>query len=70
MEVDFVLDFKRQVIPVECKYAHAPERRHATHLQRFLALENKAPFGIVIYRGEFRYDAPSRLYYFPAWGLV
>lgn len=70
VEIDFILDFKRQVIPVECKYASQPDHRHTAHLRRFLTLEKKAPFGVVIYRGEFRYDVASHIYYFPAWALV
>ncbi|MBI4365747.1 MAG: DUF4143 domain-containing protein [Deltaproteobacteria bacterium] len=70
VEVDFVIDCKHHVIPVECKYATRPDRHQLAHLHRFLEREPRAPLGVVIYRGDFRYDAATRVIYFPVWAMV
>jgi predicted AAA+ superfamily ATPase len=69
IEVDFVIDKKSVVLPFEATYSNQIDKKKLRSLTSFLELEPKAPFGVYIYMGDYRYEATKRIFYLPAWAL-
>jgi len=66
-EVDLIVNLKQRVIPCEITYSTQVDRKKIRTLKMFLQKEKKAPYGIIIYNGDFSYDATTRIYHIPAW---
>ncbi|MCC6272722.1 MAG: ATP-binding protein [Deltaproteobacteria bacterium] len=70
VEVDVILEFENQILPIEIKYTQRPDTKKAKHLKRFLSEEGRAKFGVMIYNGPLQYDKRDRILYFPVWALL
>lgn len=70
-EIDFILDYKRKIIPLEIKWTDNPKRMQLTTIKNFIASNGNLEFGhcdygVVIYNGEFLVDEVNRIVFFPA----
>lgn len=69
-EVDVVVPFHRQLIPIEVKYRNRIIKDDLKIIKHFL-LENDSPYGVVITKGDcYRETIEGKpLYFIPAWML-
>lgn len=68
-EVDFVVDYKPYVFPIEATYADKVQDKKVKTLEKFLVNEDKAPYAIYVYCGDFAFDKERRIFYIPAWAV-
>lgn len=68
-EVDFVIDYKPHIFPIEVTYAAQIQEKKVKNLEKFLNNEPKAPYAIYIYCGDFHFDELRRIIYLPAWAI-
>jgi predicted AAA+ superfamily ATPase len=64
-EIDFILDYKKKIIPIEVKWADSSKSLRLSVLKRFIREEN-CDYGIVIYNGSFNIDKENKIVFFPA----
>lgn len=64
-EVDLVIDFKEKIIPCEIKWTSNINQVKTTSLVNFLQDYKKAPYGVVIYNGDFFMDKQNKIIYLP-----
>ncbi|MCB1118974.1 MAG: DUF4143 domain-containing protein, partial [Chlamydiia bacterium] len=64
-EVDYVIDWGKEYIPVEVKYSEAPQKRDARHLETFLSEYSEATDGFVICRTPHAYRLSDRVIALP-----
>jgi len=69
VEVDLVVAQTPTIFPFEITWASRIDGKKVKHLQQFLHEEKSAPFGFLIYNGDFQYDAQKRIYFLPAWAI-
>lgn len=67
VEVDLVVTKNPVVFPFEVTWSSRIDGKKVKHLEQFLREEKKAPFGFLIYNGDFQYDAQKKIYFLPAW---
>ncbi len=65
-EIDFILDFRKKVIPIEIKWTHDINNIKLRTLKQFIKEESKVDYGFVIYNGELEINEAEKIIYFPA----
>ena len=50
-EVDFVIDYKPSIFPIEVTYSTQVQSKKVKNLKFFLEKESKAPFALCLYGG-------------------
>ncbi len=64
-EIDFVLEYKQQLIPIEIKYSTSPKDKDCNHLKKFLNEYVEAEHGYIISRTTKRYDLNKNITVIP-----
>ena len=71
MEIDFILEGRRGLLPIEVKGVVQVHPADARSLVRFLSeYPNRAEFGLVVYRGREVKELAPRVYAVPDWVLL
>lgn len=65
-EIDFIFKIGSRVIPLEAKSTASMDGLDISLLKQFVQ-EEKAPYGIVLYKGVPHWDMPARILYWPFW---
>ncbi len=61
MEIDFVLDFLHQYIPIEVKWSDKPQAKDAKHLMKFINEYSQAKQGYIVCRTPHRYKITDNI---------
>lgn len=69
VEVDFIVDKGKLVLPFEITYGKKADSKKVKHLKMFLEKSKVTPFGVYVYNGTFHYDSTSKIIFLPAWML-
>ena len=64
-EIDFIIDFKEKIIPVEIKWTNNAKNIKTSSLTGFLKDYKKAKYGIVVYNGDFLIDKEKKIIFLP-----
>ncbi len=67
-EVDFVIQKRPHIIPIEVTYSKEVDKKKIRAMQGFMK-DYACEYGIILYRGPFIFDQEQRLCFIPLWAL-